>query len=57
MVNILFDCPGVVDIADFTLNGQSTSLHLLERQFPVAQVPVITVTEEAAVIQKEDRDA
>lgn len=57
MVNILFDCPGVVDIVDFTLNGQSTSLHLLERQFPVAQVPVITVTEEAAVIQKEDRDA
>lgn len=57
MVNILFDCPGVVDIADFTLNGQSTSLHLLERQFPVAQIPVITVTEEAAVIQKEDRDA
>lgn len=57
MVNILFDCPGVVDVANFTLNGKSTSLHLLERQFPVAQVPVITTTEETAVIQKEGDDA
>lgn len=57
MVNILFDCPGVVDVANFTLNGKSTSLHLMERQFPVAQVPVITTTEETAVIQKEGDDA
>lgn len=57
MVNILFDCPGVIDVADFTLNGQSASLHLQERQFPVAQIPVITVTEEIAVMQKEGDDA
>lgn len=57
MVNILFDCPGVIDVANFTLNGKSTSLHLLERQFPVAQVPVITITEETAVMQKEGDDA
>lgn len=46
MVNILFDCPGVVDVADFTINGISKSLHLAERQFPVAQIPTVTVTAE-----------
>lgn len=46
MVNVLFDCPGVVDVADFTINGSSKSLHLAERQFPVAQIPAVTVTAE-----------
>ena len=46
MVNVLFDCPGVVDVADFTINGTSKSLHLAEREFPVAQIPAVTVTAE-----------
>ncbi len=46
MVNVLFDCPGVVDVISFTINGTSKSLHLAERQFPVAQVPAITATVE-----------
>lgn len=46
MVNILFECPGVVDIVDFRLNGEPKSLYLQERQFPVAQMPMITVTAE-----------
>lgn len=46
MVNILFDCPGVVDVADFTINGTAKSLRLAERQFPVARVPAVTVTAE-----------
>lgn len=47
MVNVLFDCPGVVDVSDFTINGQAKSLHLQERQFPVAQMPVVAVEVEA----------
>lgn len=46
MVNVLFDCPGVVDVADFTINGTAKSLRLAERQFPVAQIPAVTVTAE-----------
>lgn len=46
MVNVLFDCPGVIDVVNFTINGQSESLHLVDRQFPVAQWPTITVTVE-----------
>ncbi|MCX4273969.1 MAG: baseplate J/gp47 family protein [Acetatifactor sp.] len=46
MVNVLFDCPGVIDASGFTINGQSGSLHLTERQFPVAQLPVVTVIED-----------
>ena len=55
MVNLLFDCPGVLDVAGFTVNGESKSLHLACRQFPVPQVPVITVEEDTAgrVIQEE----
>lgn len=48
MVNILFNCPGVIDVAGFTVNGESKSLHFAERQFPVAQMPIITVQEETA---------
>ncbi len=44
MVNVLFDCPGVVDVSDFTINGTAKSLRLAERQFPVAQIPTVTVT-------------
>lgn len=46
MVNVLFDCPGVIDVSEFTVNGEAKSLHLQERQFPVAQAPVITVKKE-----------
>lgn len=46
MVNVLFDCPGVVDVADFTINGTAKSLRLAERQFPVAQIPAVIVTAE-----------
>ncbi|MFG6336308.1 MAG: baseplate J/gp47 family protein [Lachnospiraceae bacterium] len=46
MVNVLFDCPGVVDVADFTINGTAKSLRLAERQFPVAQIPTVMVTTE-----------
>lgn len=46
MVNVLFDCPGVVDVANFTINGQTKSLRLAERQFPVGQIPTVTATAE-----------
>lgn len=46
MVNVLFDCPGVVDVADFTINGAAKSLRLMERQFPVAQIPAVAVAVE-----------
>ncbi|MCM1121838.1 MAG: baseplate J/gp47 family protein [Eubacterium sp.] len=50
MVKLLFDCPGVVDVSKFMVNEEATSLHLSERQFPVAQPPVITIKEEGMVI-------
>lgn len=46
MVNLLFDCPGVVDVTSFAINGESKSIRLSNRQFPVAQIPTITVEEE-----------
>lgn len=46
MVNLLFDCPGVVDVKSFAINGESKSIRLSNRQFPVAQIPIITVEEE-----------
>lgn len=46
MVNVLFDCPGVVDVADFKINGMAKSLRLAERQFPVSQIPAVTATVE-----------
>ncbi len=46
MVNLLFDCPGVVDVADFKINGETESIRLSGRQFPVAQISEITVEEE-----------
>ena len=45
IVSLLFDCPGVVDVTDYTINGQGQSLTLLARQFPVAVTPEITVRE------------
>lgn len=57
MVNVLFDCPGVVDVADFTINGQSGSIHLAERQFPVAQMPAVTVTVEGTTPKGGGMDA
>lgn len=53
MVNILFDCPGVIDVAGFMVNGESKSLHLAERQFPVPQIPAITVTKDTAVVREQ----
>lgn len=47
LTNLLFDCPGVVDVSAFYVNGEVKSIRLSERQFPVAQVPVITVEEES----------
>ncbi len=46
MVNFLFDCPGVIDVVSFTINGEDKSIRLASRQFPVPQMPVITVKEE-----------
>lgn len=46
LVNLLFDCPGVVDVVSFAINGESKSIKLSNRQFPVAQIPAITVEEE-----------
>ncbi len=46
MVNLLFDCPGVVDVKSFLINGEAESIRLSVRQFPTAQAPVITVEEE-----------
>lgn len=60
MVNLLFSCPGVIDVSDFILNGMSKSLYLSERQFPVAQPPQVTISEEAVTadaIVEEDEDA
>ena len=45
IVSLRFDCPGVVDVTDYTINGQGQSLTLLARQFPVAVTPEITVRE------------
>lgn len=45
IVSLLFECPGVVDVTDYTINGQAQSLTLLARQFPVAVTPEITVRE------------
>lgn len=57
MVNVLFDCPGVVDVVNFTINGQTESLHLAERQFPAAQVPTVTVTVEGTAPKGGGTDA
>ena len=43
MVHLIFDCPGVIDVINFQLNGEAKSIQLLSRQFPVAQIPEITV--------------
>lgn len=45
MVNLLFGCPGVVDIISFSLNGENESIKLLSRQFPVPQIPLIATKE------------
>lgn len=57
MVNVLFDCPGVIDVANFSINGQTESLHLAERQFPVAQFPTVTVTVEGTAPKGGGTDA
>lgn len=57
MVNVLFDCPGVIDVESFTINGKSESLHLADRQFPVAQFPAVTVTVEGTASKGDGTDA
>ena len=47
MINLLFACPGVVDVVSFTINGKSGSMKLSGRQFPVPQLPSVTVEEES----------
>lgn len=47
MINLLFACPGVVDVVSFSINRKSESLKLSGRQFPIPQMPVITVEEES----------
>ena len=46
LINLLFACSGVVDVVSFSINGESGSLKLSGRQFPVPQMPEITVEEE-----------
>lgn len=45
IVSLLFDCPGVIDVESYTINGQERTLQLTSRQFPVARLPVITIRE------------
>lgn len=45
ITSLLFDCSGVMDVEAYTINGQSNSLVLASRQFPVACLPVITIKE------------
>lgn len=49
MIRLLFDCAGVVDVSSFMINGEAKSLHLSERQFPVAQMPAVTAIEEESL--------
>lgn len=49
IVNILFDCPGVIDVSRFTLNGEQSSILLNNRQFPVAMIPEISVSREESL--------
>ena len=44
-VSLRWDCTGVVDVVDYTRNGQGQSLTRLAGQFPVAVTPEITVQE------------
>lgn len=43
IADLLFNCEGVTDIDNYTVNNQTESLLLAERQFPVAVMPIITV--------------
>lgn len=45
ITSLLFDCNGVMDVESYTINGQTKSLQMSLRQFPVACLPVITVKE------------
>ena len=45
-IRLLFECTGVVDVSKFVINGKDESIYLSERQFPVAQMPVINIREE-----------
>lgn len=46
LTKLLFDCPGVVDITSFTVNGSGSSIKLSGRQFPVPLMPAVTAVEE-----------
>ena len=47
VANLIFDCPGVVDVAEYTVNGSTESIRLQAGQFPVPGQIQITVQEEA----------
>lgn len=46
LTNLLFDCPGVLDVRSFSVNGGVKSIRLSSRQFPVPQLPEVTAQEE-----------
>lgn len=43
---LLFDCSGVEDVIEYTLNGQSNSINIQDTDYPV--IGVITITTEAS---------
>lgn len=47
IANLLFDCPGVVDIGRYSINGMEKSIQLQAKQFPVPGIVEITVQEES----------
>ncbi len=54
MINVLFDCPGIIDINSFMLNGETESITLQDREFPVAVTPIITATADTDGRQVDD---
>lgn len=46
IANLIFDCPGVVDVTEYTVNGSGESIRLKAGQFPVPGQIRITVQEE-----------
>ena len=47
IVNLIFDCPGVVDVISYSINGSTKSIQLQARQFPVVSQVEITIQEES----------
>lgn len=49
-VDMIFDCPGVLDVESCEINGGTKSLQMETRQFPVAGQVVVTAREESDVM-------